>query len=232
MITIYTITYNEELLIQFMIDHYRTRFPNCPIIVHDNISTDNTVEIALRNGCTVIPFDTGNQFQDRQNMNIKNSCWFDATTDWVLMCDLDELLDINQAELKKEEILGTTIIKSEGYDMVELGDKWDIPGMKYGTRSEGYDKDYLFNKKFISEINYGIGCHDSNPIGQVLYSKKAYKAYHYCYLSESYILKKRKRNGKRLSPENIKNGWGTVLLDPEETRAEFKDIKENAIKVR
>ena len=45
MITIYTFTYNEELLIKFMIDHYKLRFPNCKIIVYDNESTDNTKKL-------------------------------------------------------------------------------------------------------------------------------------------------------------------------------------------
>jgi len=29
MITVHTMAYNEEVLIQFMIDHYRSRFPKC-----------------------------------------------------------------------------------------------------------------------------------------------------------------------------------------------------------
>src|SRR3990167_3154040 len=111
MITVYTVAYNEELMIQFMIDHYRERFPGCRIVVYDNISTDNTVKIAKENSCEVVPFDTGGAFMDRRNMDIKNSCWKDAKTDWVLMCDLDELLMMNSAQLKTEEQLGTTIIK-------------------------------------------------------------------------------------------------------------------------
>src|SRR3990167_11265325 len=100
MITVYTITYNESLLIQFMIDHYRSRFPDCRIVVYDNISTDDTVKIALANGCEVIPYDTNGQIQDSHYIQIKNNCWKDAKTDWVLICDMDELLDINTAQLK------------------------------------------------------------------------------------------------------------------------------------
>ena len=113
MITIYTITYNEGLLIQFMIDHYRERFPGCRIVVYDNISTDDTVKIALANGCEVIPYDTGGQLQDSRYIQIKNNCWKDAKTDWVLVCDLDELLDIDEAELRREESLGTTMVRCE-----------------------------------------------------------------------------------------------------------------------
>src|SRR3989344_7410362 len=118
MITVYTITYNEEILIQFMIDHYRERFPGCRIVVYDNMSTDNTVKIALANDCEIVPFDTHNEFQDRRHMEIKNNCWKDAKTDWVLMCDLDELVNIHEAELKIEEKLGTSMIRCEFYDMI------------------------------------------------------------------------------------------------------------------
>jgi len=34
--TIYTITYNEELMLPYFIRHYRLRFPNCKIVVYDN----------------------------------------------------------------------------------------------------------------------------------------------------------------------------------------------------
>ena len=140
MITVYTVTYNEEIMIQFMIDHYRTRFPNCHIVVHDNMSTDDTVKIALANGCEIIPYDSGGQHRERSLIDIKNNSWKEAKTDWVLACDLDELLDINTAELKTEEESGTTVIRTEGYNMVALDDNLDIAGMKYGERDEGEDK--------------------------------------------------------------------------------------------
>src|SRR3989344_130794 len=113
MITVYTLAYNEQLLIQFMIDHYRARFPGCTIVVYDNMSTDNTVKIAHVNNCKVIPFDTNNQYQESRQVQIRNDCWKKAKTDWVLVCDMDELLDIYEAELKTEEESSATIIRTE-----------------------------------------------------------------------------------------------------------------------
>lgn len=233
MITIYTITYNEELLIKFMIDHYRERFPNCRIVVYDNISTDNTVKIALANGCKVIPFDTDNHYSDLRLIDIKNNCWKNALTDWVLICDVDELLDINKADLELEEKVGVSIIVSEGYDMVDMGDNSSIADMKYGARSDGYDKFCLFNKKFIREINYEVGCHECNPEGIIAYSSKAYKLYHYCFINENMTVEKRKRNGARLNPENLKKGWSYhFLFTPEQTHDEYVDARGRAIKVK
>jgi len=233
MITIYTVTYNEELLIQFMIDHYRTRFPGCRIVVNDNMSTDNTAEIALFNGCEVTQFDSNNQFEDRYNMDFKNNCWKDAKTDWVLMCDLDELADINEEQLKTEEDSGTSMVKFEVYDMINMKDNLNFSAMKYGVKSPADSKYFLFNKKFIREINYSPGAHACNPAGKVVYSQNIYKVYHYASINTDLTIEKFKIRQKRLCPENIKMGWGVqVFMTPEEIRKEYAEERSKAIKVR
>lgn len=233
MVTVYTLTYNEELLIKFMVDHYLQRFPECRIVVHDNLSTDQTVKIALEEGCEVIPYDTQNQLSDRRFLEIKNNCWKNALTDWVLVCDLDELLDINETQLKTEEASGATIIRSETYDMINLKDNLDIAGIKYGVASPLPGKLCLFNKKYVSEINYDPGCHNCNPQGKVVYSKRAYRLYHYASLGESATIERFKIRAARLSPENLKNRWGFhYLMTPEEIREEYATERAKAVKVR
>jgi len=233
MITVYTITYNEEILIQFMIDHYRERFPGCRIVVYDNMSTDNTVKIALANDCEIVPFDTHNEFQDRRHMEIKNNCWKDAKTDWVLMCDLDELVDIHEAELKIEEKLGTSMIRCETYDMINMKNNLNIHGMKYGVKSPMPGKAFLFNKRFIKEINYGPGAHICNPKGTIAYSKKMHRMYHYASVNEDLTIEKFKEYRKRLSPENIKNGWGSqYFMTSEEIRQEYAEERKKAVRIR
>ena len=95
MITIYTITYNEEVVLPYFITWYRNRFPDCRIVVYDNYSTDNTEKIALEHNCEVIKYDTNNQLSDSKYLEIKNNCWKTANTDWVIVCDCDEFLDVN-----------------------------------------------------------------------------------------------------------------------------------------
>lgn len=232
MITVYTISYNEELLMQFMIDHYRTRFPGCHIVVYDNMSSDKTVEIAEDNGCEVIPYDTDNQIQDRRYIEIKNSCWKNALTDWVLVCDIDELLDINTAELKAEESVNTSIIRSKGYNMVNMEDDLDIAAIKYGAREVGYDKSCLFNKKFIEEIGYEIGCHKCNPIGTIVYSSNKYRLYHYIFINEKLTIEKYRMYGARLSPENLKHRWSRhYLYTAEQIRDKYERVRSQAVKL-
>lgn len=207
MITVYTVSYNEEILIKFMIDHYRERFSNCRIVVYDNMSTDKTVEIAQNNGCEVRINDTGGKIIDRRYLEIKNNCWKnnDAKTDWVLVCDVDELLDINESQLKEEESKGFTIIKGVGYNMVNMEDNYDLDNIKYGSPCDPYDKMYLFNKKFINEIGYLSGCHKANPRGQIKINEGNYKAYHYICIHPDLQVAKYKLYSSRLSDENKKN---------------------------
>ena len=243
MISVYTIAYNEEFQLQFMIDFYRIRFPNCHIVVYNNMSTDKTVEIALKNNCEVINYDTNNQICDSKYLEIKNNCWKSAKTDWVLICDVDELLDINEEYLKYEESLNHTIIDTIGYNMVNMEDNYDLENIKYGVKSLGYSKSYLFNKKFMKEINYQPGCHNSNPVGVISYSGDhepyynenggySYNAYHMNFVNVDIAIEKYKSYAKRLSKENLDKGWGQhYLFTEEQIRSEFNELRKKAIKV-
>lgn len=224
--------FNEELLIQFMIDHYRSRFSGCKIIVRDNQSTDNTAQIALNNGCEVLEYNTNSEIDDIKLRDLKNNCWKNAATDWVLVCDVDELLDITLEDLQKEESLGSTIIKSEGYNMVNMENNYDIANIKYGERFSAYDKSYLFNKKFINEINYECGAHTSRPFGTIKYSNKAYLLYHYKLINPDFLVSRFKLTAKRLSKNNKATGMGAYNSDPEEKiRNDFEERKRKAVRI-
>lgn len=233
MITIYTMAYNENLLLPHMISHYRERFPNCRIVIYDNESTDDTAKIAKDLGCEVIPYYTNHQIDDDKLRNLKNNCWKSAVTDWILVCDVDEWLDINQYDLNKEEKNGITIIRSEAYNMVNMEDNYDISNIKYGWRNTAYDKNYLFNKKYIKEINYCHGAHHCSPIGLVNFSAKAYMLYHYHYININLSIEKHKLTMSRMSEKNIKNGWGVIHPNPEDDiRKIFIGHQQNATKIR
>ena len=144
---LYALAYNEEVLIEKFILHYRDRFPNCAITIYDNQSTDRTKEIALSYGCQVMDHYTNNEIRDDLYLEIKNNCWKKANTSWVLIADADEFLDINQEQLQKEDC---SIILSKGYNMVNLEDDLIFENIKFGIRAKQYDKYYLFNKSKIN----------------------------------------------------------------------------------
>jgi hypothetical protein len=225
-ISIYTIGYNEELLAQFFINHYKSNFPDCKITLFDNCSTDKTKDIFESNGCKVENFDTGGLINENEYLRIKNNCWKQSATDWVLICDIDEILHINQHELLAEHQKSVSIIRTEAYEMYNSLPYIDIENMKHGVRLPIYDKSILFNKQKIKQINYSAGCHTSNPEGDVLYSENKYKMLHYKGLSEDYVVARHKEFAERLSDENKKNNWGSHYLIPEkELRLNYRNIK-------
>ena len=116
MITIYTITYNEQFILPHFIKWYRDKFPDCRIVIYDNESTDNTVGIAYENNCEVVFYSTNNKLTDSKYLEIKNNCWKDANTDWVVVCDADEFLEVDKNMLNTDQ----TIYKSKGYNMCNV----------------------------------------------------------------------------------------------------------------
>jgi len=231
MITIHTLAYNEEILIQFMIDHYRSRFPNCHIVIYDNSSTDKTVEIAKANGCEIRTYNSGGTLDDGLHVQIKNTCWKNAKTDWVLVCDLDELLDINEEQLKEEEALGSTKIKTEGWTMVNMNDDINLKALDHGYRDGGYDKEVCFNKKYITDVSFSPGAHRCNSTGNIKFSKP-YKLYHYKSISPDYCVARCADTAKRLSVKNRSNGWGGAALRTEkEIRDDFAYIRSLSKKI-
>jgi len=215
MIEIFTICYNEEIILQKFIDHYRTRFPNCEITIYDNMSTDNSRQIAIKNGCKIIDYDSNNEIRDDLYLEIKNNCWKEASTDWVLIVDTDEFIYISEEQLKKEESLDTTLISFEGWNLITMLDNPDIIDLdlKWGSRASQYDKSYLFNKKFIKEINYSAGCHGCSPKGKVKYSETKYLMCHWKALGLNYMINRHAEFGKRMSKQNLDKGWGVHYLD-------------------
>jgi hypothetical protein len=213
MIEIFTIIYNEEIILQKFINHYRERFPNCEITIYDNMSTDNSRQIAVENNCKIIDYNSNNEIRDDLYLEIKNNCWKKANTSWVLIADADEFLDINQEQLQKEDC---SIILSKGYNMVNLEDDLIFENIKFGIRAKQYDKYYLFNKSKIKEINYEAGCHSANPKGEIKFSKNVYNLFHYTMLSEQYLIDRYRRNYERLSSINKKYGWGIQYTENEQ----------------
>lgn len=238
MITIYFAAYNEEVRLQFMLDHYKSKFPNCNFVMNNNASTDNTVEIAKQNNCEIIQYDTGGEHNDDLLLKLKNNCWKGAKTDWVLVCDPDELLDINENSLKLEESLGTTIVKSTAYQMIDISDdffikkEFDISKLTYGARSLAHDKSLLFNKKQIVDINYNHGCHVASPTGNIKYNTNIYNMYHYHFINMSFIRDRYKMTNIRFSDINRRNGWGFhVALAEDDLIKKINNLRNNSVKI-
>jgi len=58
--------------------------------------------------------------------DMRNKVWKDATTPWVIVCDMDEIVGINENELIEEDKKGVNVIKTQGYDMFGKSEKEDL----------------------------------------------------------------------------------------------------------
>lgn len=233
MLTIYTITYNEELVLPHFIKWYRSRSPNCTIVVYDNESTDNTEQIAMDNNCEVVNYSTDNKLSDSAYLKIKNNAWKQADTDWVMVVDCDEFVDVTENDLIELESNKKTIVSAVGFNMCNVEGLTELADIKHGVRAEQYDKSILFNKKYIKEINYEAGCHSCTPKGVVNYAKGLVNLYHMILINEQFLVDKYLRNASRMSEENKRNKWGHHYLQSEEiVRANYKHGLELAKLIR
>ncbi len=218
MVNLFCIAYNEEIVLPHMIKWYKDRFPNCHITIYDNYSTDDTEKIALEAGCTVIKYDSNNEIRDDLYLEIKNHCWKNSDTNWNIIIDVDEWLDITEEDLIKEELLGSTIISFEGWNMITLSDDEDILDfdLHWASRSPQYDKMYCFNKLYIKEIQFQAGCHHAYPEGVVKMSDNIYKMYHFKAIGLNYMVNRYKEFSTRMSQQNLAQGHAVHYLDSEQ----------------
>jgi glycosyltransferase involved in cell wall biosynthesis len=186
-LTIYLLCYNEEVLLPHALKHYKTRFPNAKFIIIDNQSTDKSVEIALAEGCTIHTWDTKNIANIIENTILKNNIWKTAETDWVIITDMDEWLELTDEQLTNDSNAGVTIIRTSGIQIVAdskslILDDVDLHSLRNGYRDKLYSKTICFKRTEINEINYERGAHVSRPKGKVVFNKNAYILKHMNYL--------------------------------------------------
>lgn len=200
-ITIFLLCYNEELLISFTLKHYKDRFPTAKFVLVDNYSTDRSCEIAKENGMEIRQFESSNCQNEETMMHIRNNIWNDITSGWVIMCDMDEWLEISEKDLINEEEKGTTIITTKGYNIIGNSKTTDLSDIDLFTLNEGME-DNNFSKRILFKvpdvrINFWWGAHICHPVGNVKYSEKIYNLKHMNYLGADYLVEKHRKRYER-----------------------------------
>jgi hypothetical protein len=176
--------------------------------------------------------NTGNKFDEIVNMYIKSKKWVD-TDSWVICCDIDEWIDINEDQLKYEASKGTTVIRTQGFDMCNINNTISLFDIKHGIRNTNYDKSVMFYAPKIKDMQYTAGCHKAYPVGEVVQSQHVYNLYHMKYWSKSYFVSRYLSLQKRQSDGNIRKNYGIHYMKPaQELEAEYDNMIANAIQVR
>jgi glycosyltransferase involved in cell wall biosynthesis len=220
MINIFILCYNESVLLPHTVKHYKTYLPSCKITIFDNESTDNSVEIAKSLGCNVISWSSKNIIDDYKYRFLKNNGWKGAKEGWVIVIDMDEWLCITEDELNYEKKQGTTILKIQGLEMIGESKTLDVSDINLHTINkyleyDGESKNLCFLRESISDINYEMGAHFSNPTGNVKYSAKTYYNRHMSNLGLPYLLNKMNKRFER-SEEMRRLGFATHYSNDEE----------------
>lgn len=202
-VSIFLLCYNEELLLPYTIKHYRQYFPNAEIVLIDNYSTDNSCKIAEENGCKVHKYESNNIMDEHLLIWVRSHIWKKFVNDsWVIVCDMDEWLDITETELEAEESKGTTILSTQGVNMIGYSKKADLSDinlfdLKLGFFDDNFSKRVCFKYPDITSIEYWFGAHKCFPQGKIIFSEKKYYLRHYNFLGAEYLIDKHKKRYER-----------------------------------
>lgn len=223
-IELYVLCYNEEKMILHSLNYY-AQFCN-KIIVIDNQSTDDSIKLAKHfENVEVRYLPTGNEFVEDVLTFSRNNCWKGSTADFVIVCDMDELLyDENLiGKLQVAKQLNISIPGIEGYNMMSDDfpndyKKLIIDQVKYGVRTNRFDKRIIFDPKKVKEMNYRPGAHLCNPVLHDDVSNESsieFKLLHYKYLGKEYLYQKHQRYAQRMSDVSKEKKHGAEYLEGE-----------------
>ena len=238
-ITIYTITYNEEKMLPFFLDHY-SKFAS-KIVIYDNESTDNTVKIAKEHPLVknIYSVKTGNSLDDSMYVKIKNSCWKDDTSDYVMLVDTDELIYHEDDIVKYLENTDHLVHRPTGYNMIS--EKFPKSGIsitvqiKRGVYDKFYCKPVIFNPNLIKRTDFELGIHNGrfyDETGNVNPAESELNMLHYKNLGFKYREDRHKMFAKRMSNFNQKTGAGIhYTWDKKTQKDEFDDILARSAKI-
>lgn len=176
---IFIVCYNEAIMIPHTVQHYRSRFPDCKITIHDNGSTDGSIELARSLGCSVIPFESDNSMNEYILLNLRNNSWKSAD-DWVIVCDMDEWVCVTKEQIESEEAKGANILRIKGYNIIgnsqtETLEDVDLHKISMGIFNPYECKSICFDARKIKAMNYTLGAHHCSPdCDAIVHSEKEY----------------------------------------------------------
>jgi glycosyltransferase involved in cell wall biosynthesis len=228
-VDVITFTYNESLHIEYLVKWYSTRFRNLKITVYDNHSTDDTVAKARSLGCKVISWGHVSHKDERLFTKLKNECFKESVSDYFIICDIDELLDVTELDLIAKQ---PAAVQGIGYQMVGTNEiKFDE--IRSGARDSQYDKHFMFRRSEVLEINYADGAHSCKPVfiegpGERVILRR--NLYHFRWLSFEFVLNRYKRNAQRVSEKDKAQGLSVHYFFDEQTLVtEYSQCKDSAV---
>ena len=148
-------------------------FPNCTINIFNNGSSEESLQLFMEHQCNITNWGP---YSEKKLQITKNTCWQNSKADWVIVCDMDEIVDINLKDIEElpEDV---NIITFRGYHM--LSRKFipiPLEDLTHGVLDSRYDKYVMFKPKF-KRVVYDMGSHTARLSG--ITSKKVFNLLHY-----------------------------------------------------
>jgi len=138
-ISVFTTTCNDEAILPFFIEFYKKRIPDVRFYIWDINSTDQTKDIAIKNNCNIKNFNDLYLTKDQW----KNECWKNTGCDCVILCDVNEFIDVDF-----KIFVNCSIVCTKGYDIDS------IQNLNLEKRNHNKDKFCIFDPHVIKEMNY------------------------------------------------------------------------------
>lgn len=235
-LTVYSFNYNEEIMLPFFLKHYSSIAKK--IVIYDNQSTDSSLQILKDwKDCEIEirEYDTNDKLDNQTLINIKNECWKNADTEYVVVCDLDEFLyhsNLNDYIKKNSD---ADIFNIQGYNMIgneipENNLEYLYNIIKCGVSDINFSKNIFFKKTNMIQSNYGPGAHSNNFKGhkRLIKTDDELKLLHYKWLSCQYVIDKHKMLKNRRSENDIRQAWGFHYENGEDIiKSGYNSLKNN-----
>ena len=240
-IYVYVVCYNEEFILPYFLKHYDFA---TKIFIYDNCSSDNSVEIALKDPrCEIIYFNS--MFDDNINKNIKNNAWKQHRDecDYCIVVDMDEFmwyptLYTTLQKYKNKQII-FPLFNVSGINVVSDKPNYNKNDYLYnqidmGYFNKSYSKKTMFCPYYIYDMNYTDGSHECKPIISYNIRKNPPMIYllHYKYIGGIERLKKRQNEySKRISTYNKENNKGCHYFNLNDIELYYKGAIEKSKKI-
>lgn len=215
-IHVYALSWNEEKMLPYFFKHYDKIADK--YYIFDNNSTDNSYSILKSHPNVVV-----NKIEYEGSSIVEagrqqyNHMWKQSRgiADWVIICNVDEHFyhrDLRDY-LEKCTSSGITLIVPTGYEMISevfpTSDKPLYETIRYGIRQKFMDKPQMFNPTEIQDINFMLGRHSAEPVGNVIKPpNKEVLLLHYKYLGFDYVNNRYSELKTRLRENDLAHGYG------------------------
>ncbi len=232
---VHVCTHNEELMLPHFLNHYSQYTDR--IFIHDQHSTDNTINIATKYGCIINTWGSS-YINDIDLLDQKHKAYYSSTTcDYVVIVDCDEFIihDDLLGKLnwcKKNNIL---VPKSHGfcmyYDNFDFLNN-DISDIQYGTIGDSFNQKNCIIRS-NQNLKYYMGCHKlESPYQHNYIDNNPIKYCHMKFINFNYLVDRYTYFSSRLSTINKEHKWGIQYLDSyNKIESDFNYMKNNSMPI-